>query len=131
MSKSSKGNTSSTSKTKKKKEADVKKKSEMFWAKIFTTKQDFVVAVCDEEIIEKELEFKYHVKKEAVKIKLTKEFYGEMLVSGEIAIKLLKRATIANLMGNRTIELAEKSGFIIHENIILIDGVPHAQFVKV
>lgn len=102
-----------------------------FWAKTFITKQDFVVAVCDEEVLEKELSFKYHEKKDPVKIKLSKNFYGGMVVDESIVIKLLRRATIGNIMGKRAIDLAEKNGFIIRENIILIDGVPHGQFIKI
>jgi len=118
-----------TKKTVNKKNVEIKNK--MFWAKIFTTKQDFVVVVCDENILEKELKFKYHVKKEAIKIKLSKNFYGEMLIDENIVIKLLQKASIGNLMGVRTVELAENNGFIIRENIIVIDGVPHAQFIKI
>jgi len=105
--------------------------SKMFWANTYSTKQDFVVAVCDEDIIEKELKFKYHAKKEAIKVKLSKNFYGGMLIDEGIVLKLLNKATIANLMGKRAVGLAEKNGFIIHENIILIDEIPHAQFVKI
>lgn len=105
--------------------------SKMFWANTYTTKQDFVLAVCDEEIIEKELKFKYHEKKDAIKVKLSKKFYGGMLIDENIVLKLLNKATIGNLMGKRIVELVEKNGFIIHENIILIDGIPHAQFVKI
>lgn len=105
--------------------------NKLFWTKTFSTKQDFVVAVCDENILEKELQFKYHIKKEAIKIKLSKNFYGGMLIDENIMVKLLHNATIGNLMGERTIELAERNGFIIRENVILIDGVPHAQFIKI
>lgn len=105
--------------------------SKLFWANTFTTKQDFVLAVCDEEIIEKELKFKYRVKGEAIKIRLSKKFYGGMLIDENIVLKLLNKATIGNLMGKRIVDLAEKNGFIIHENIILIDGIPHAQFIKI
>lgn len=105
--------------------------SKMFWANTYTTKQDFVLAVCDEEIIEKELKFKYHAKKDAIKVKLSKKFYGGMLIDENIVLKLLNKATIGNLMGKRIVDLAEKNGFIIHENIILIDGIPHAQFIKI
>ena len=105
--------------------------SKMFWAKTFSTKQDFVIAVCDENILEKELNFKYHVKKEPVKVKLSKNFYGGMLIDENIVLKLLQKANIGNLMGERIIDLAEKNGFIIRENVILIDGIPHAQFIKI
>ena len=96
----------------------------MFWSKVFQTKYDLVVAICDEELIEKEIDKK-------LKIKVSKNFYGGRLVDEEIAVKLMKKATIGNLIGKKIVELAEKNGFITRENIILINGISHAQFVKV
>ena len=96
----------------------------MYWGKLFLMKYDILVAICDEELLNKKLVDK------KVEIKISKEFYGERLIDDEIAIKLMERATIGNLIGEKIISLAEKNGFITKENIILIDGVPHAQFVK-
>lgn len=96
----------------------------MFWGKIFPAKYDIVVAICDEELIDKEIEMKNH------KIKISKNFYGGRLIDEKIAVKLMGKATIGNLIGKNIVELAEKNGFVAKENIILINGVPHAQFVK-
>lgn len=96
----------------------------MFWSKVFQTKYDLVVAICDEELIDKEIDKK-------LKIKVSKNFYGGRLVDEEIALKLMKKATIGNLIGKNIVELAEKNGFITRENIILINGISHAQFVKI
>lgn len=97
----------------------------MFWGKIFTTRNNIVVAICDEELIEKEINTE-----KKVKIKLSKNFYGEKLIDENIAINLMKKATIGNLIGKNIINLAEENGFIVGENVIFIDGIPHAQFVK-
>ena len=109
------------------------KKTEMFWTKIFATKQDLVLAVCDEELIEKELKMKTNAneKKNVLKVKVSKNFYGGMLVNEAVVVRLMNKATIGNMMGTHSVELAEKNGFILRENIILIDEVPHAQFVKI
>ncbi len=99
----------------------------MYWAKVFTTRSEIVVAICDEDILEKELEFK----RTKATIKVSKHFYGEHFVNDEKnIIKLLDNATIGNLFGKRIVEFATKHGYISKENIINIDGVPHAQFVK-
>lgn len=105
----------------------------MFWAKVFATKHDLVLAVCDEELIEKELKMKMNAnkKKDILKVKVSKNFYGGMLVNENVILRLMNRATIGNMMGARSVALAEKNGFIVKENIILIDEVPHAQFVKI
>lgn len=97
----------------------------MYWTKIFKTKQDLVVAICDQNLLGKEINL------EKTKVKISKEFYGGKLISEHVAIRLLEQATIANLFGKEIIDIAERNGFIIKENSILIDGIPHAQFVKI
>lgn len=96
----------------------------MFFAKVFLVKYEIVVAICDEDLIDKELEFK------DLKVKISKKFYGDRLVNENVAIKLMGKATIGNLIGKGIVELAEKNDFITRENIISINGTPHAQFVK-
>lgn len=111
--------------TMKMKNEDAKNKNSqtMFWGKIFNTKYNLVVAICDDELIDKVIGSK-------PKVKVSKNFYGERLIDEQFALKIMHRATIGNLMGKRIITLAEKSGFITRENVIFIDGIPHAQFVK-
>ena len=96
----------------------------MFWAKVYGTRYEIVVALCDEGVLEKELMWK------ELKIKVSKNFYGDRLVDEKLALRLMKSATIGNLFGKEIVALAKKNGFITKENIILIDGIPHAQFVK-
>lgn len=97
----------------------------MFWCKVFSTRHDLVVAICDEDLIDKEIKMK------ELKIKISKNFYGDRLVDDKIAVRLMKKSTICNLMGKNIVELAEKNNFIIKENVIFINGIPHAQFVKI
>jgi len=96
----------------------------MFWSKVFVTKYDIVVAICDEDLMDKSIDTK------KFEIKISKNFYGEKLVDEKMALGLMKRATIGNLIGKVIVNLAEKNGFITKENIIFINGIPHAQFVK-
>jgi hypothetical protein len=97
----------------------------MFWVKIYQTRYEIVVAACDEKLIDKVL------KLEDLKVKVSKNFYGGNLVDETTAVKVMKRATIGNLIGKDIVKIAEENGFISKENIILIDGIPHAQFVKI
>jgi hypothetical protein len=98
----------------------------MFWCNVFTDKKDVVVVLCDEELLGKKLNFK----EKRITVEISEKFYGGKLVDEETAIKLLNKATIGNLMGKKIVELASKNGFIVKENVILIDGIPHAQFIK-
>ena len=97
----------------------------MFWCKIFPTRHSIVLAICDENLIDSEIKMKGH------KVKISKNFYGGNLIEEDLAIKLMERATIGNLIGKKIIAVAEKNGFITKENIILINDTPHAQFVKI
>ena len=99
---------------------------DMYWTKVFSTRTEIIVSLCDEEILEKVIEFK----KTGAKIKVSKHFYGEHLIDENIALKLLNRATIGNIIGKKSVELVQKHGFISKENVINIDGIPHAQFTK-
>lgn len=96
----------------------------MYWCKIFQTKNDTLVAICDEKLLGKKIGTK------KLRIKVNENFYGGKLVDEEIAVRIMKRATIGNIIGKEIIGVAEKNGFITKENIIHIDDVPHAQFVK-
>lgn len=97
----------------------------MFWCKVFSTKYEIVVAICDEDLIDKEIGTK------ELKVKVSKNFYGERLIDERMALRLMQKATICNLMGKNIVEFAEKNKFIIKENVIFINGIPHAQFVKI
>jgi hypothetical protein len=96
----------------------------LFWCKVFKTRYDIVVALCDEELLGKQIKVK------KLKIKISEDFYGGKLVEEKIALALLKKATIGNLFGKKIVELAQKNGFIAKENVISFNEIPHAQFVK-
>lgn len=97
----------------------------MFWSKVFRTKTDLVVAICDEELIGRNIRVE-----RGFKIKISKNFYGGEIVDEKQALNLMRRATVGNFFGEKIISLAEEHGFISKENIIFIKGIPHAQFVK-
>lgn len=99
----------------------------MFWCKVFSNRADVVVAICDEEILGRKIK----MRQDGFKIEISKNFYGGKLIDENIAVRVMKKATIGNLMGKRIIDLASQKGFIIKENVIFIDDVPHAQFVKI
>ncbi|MGC8993156.1 MAG: DUF424 domain-containing protein [Candidatus Aenigmatarchaeota archaeon] len=97
-----------------------------FWCKVIKTKFDFLVAICDKDLLGKSLEVE-----KGLKIKISERFYKEKIIDEREAITLMKKATIGNLFGENIVKLAVENNFISEENIIYIDGVPHAQFVKI
>jgi hypothetical protein len=105
---------------------NLRRSDDMFWCNIFTDKKDIVVVICDEELLGKKLK----MKEKKITIEVSEKFYKGKLIDENMAMNLLGKATIGNLMGKNIVELASKNGFILKKNVILIDGVPHAQFVK-
>ena len=84
-----------------------------------------LVAICDKELVGKRFE------EGGLLLKISEEFYkGEEATERE-AIRSLKHATIANLVGKRAIKCALNNHFIEEVNIIFVEGVPHAQMVKI
>ena len=62
---------------------------------------------------------------------ISKEFYGGEKVAAEAAIDMLRVATVANLVGEDAIRCGIAAGLIHKECVIMIGGIPHAQFVLI
>jgi len=86
---------------------------------------DTMVAVCDKELIGKSFGDR------GLHLKISESFYkGEEATEREV-VDSLKHATIANLVGERAIKCARDNALIEEANVIFVDGVPHAQIVKI
>ena len=96
----------------------------MFWGKVFRTKEEVVIAICDKKLLGKKIKFK------DFKVHVSENFYGGEIIDENVAVRAMKAATVGNLFGEEIVRLAKKNGFIDGKNVILIDGIPHAQFVK-
>jgi len=95
-----------------------------FWCKVYQTKHEVVAAMCDEDVLGRTLE------DEKFKVTVNRSFYGGLLIGEKVALRIMQKVTIGNLMGENIVDVAVRGGFITRENLIFIDGVPHAQFVK-
>jgi len=62
---------------------------------------------------------------------VSEEFYKGSLVSLEEAIDIVQQSTIVNMVGRSIVESAVERGLVHPEAVLKIDGVPHAQIVKV
>jgi uncharacterized protein len=80
-----------------------------------------VVAMADSDLIGKEFEEgeKY--------LKVSERFYKGEEETREEIIKVMKNASNINIVGKEVVEIALEEGFIKKEDIIKIQGVPHAQ----
>ncbi len=96
----------------------------MISIKIYKKGNDILLGACDEKLLGKKFEdgkFQIDVKR---------DFYDGERITSKALIKLLKDATIANLVGKETIKCAIEVGIVDPECIIEINGIPHAQMVK-
>ena len=94
-----------------------------FVMRVHRIRAEFLVAACDAELVGRELP----VGDAGHTVKITSQFYGERKVTREELLGALQRATIANLLGSRTLRLAEEGGFIDPGGAGELGGVPHAE----
>ncbi len=94
----------------------------MFRIKKYNQGKERLLAVCDEDVLGRKLtEGKLH-------LNVTPEFY-DGFPADEAALEMhLRTCTIANLVGEQCVELAIQLGYVARENVIRIEGVPHAQW---
>lgn len=89
---------------------------------LMNTQGETILAAADSRLLGKEL------REGVLHLRIVKEFYGEVMVSRDTFVTSLRMCTIANLVGERVVKIAMMEGFVDEENIIYIEGVPHAQF---
>jgi len=93
--------------------------------RVHRVRAEFVVAACDAELLGRDLP----VGTAGRTVRVSPQFYGERTVSKEELLWALERATIANLLGERVLELARAGGFVGPGGTGLLGGVPHAEIV--
>ena len=83
-----------------------------------------VLAICDSDVLGRTLregKIVFHVKE---------EFYKGGLVTIEEALDMIENSTIVNMVGKCCVEKAIKRGYVHPQAVLKIEGVPHAQIVK-
>ena len=95
------------------------------YMKKYDAEGQLVVAVCDRAIIGKKF------REGELVLKLDESFYKGDEASAEEVKNALSSATIANIAGEKAVACAVDCGCINPENIIFIEGIPHAQMVQI
>jgi hypothetical protein len=91
--------------------------------KTYRVNKEVMVAVCDDELLGLTFcEGNLHLSVNEM------FFKGDPAGENEVKAALLD-ATIANLVGNKSVNCGIESGIIDKDQVIMIDGVPHAQMV--
>jgi len=86
--------------------------------------RNVLLAVCDADILGKTLcegKIVFHVKE---------DFYKGAKVNVDEAICMIESSTIVNMVGRNVVQKAIEKGFVHPEAVLRINGVPHAQIVK-
>lgn len=93
----------------------------IFRMRIHRQGRERLVAVCDATLVGREF------REGNMRLQIHEAFYG---TDGADALEVLRElagCTIANLVGVDVITLAIRHGFVHPDNVLDIDGVPHAQ----
>lgn len=98
----------------------------MISVKVHTHGREVLVAACDEDILGKT----FRSEERGLRIHVSESFYKGELVDEETLRNRLELATIANLVGERTVQAAIRWGFVDPRNVLRIGGVPHAQMAR-
>lgn len=89
------------------------------------TREGLLVAVCDTDVLGETFE------NGDVSITVNEEFYGGEEASRETVISSLTRATIANIVGTESVDVAIEAGIIDQQNVLEIGATRHAQLVRI
>jgi uncharacterized protein len=83
-----------------------------------------IVAICDSDIVGKRFE------EGKLQLDVNEKFYGGKEYEKKKALKILQNAldddACFNFVGQNSIDLGIEAGLIKKENLIIIQGVPHA-----
>ena len=92
--------------------------------KVHRSGRELLVAACDSDLLGKTF------REGKLRIHVSEEFYEGDLVEEDIFVNRLEMATVANLVGKRTVDVAVLHGLVDPECVLIIDGVPHAQMAR-
>jgi hypothetical protein len=86
--------------------------------------ENVLLAVCDCDLLGKTL------REGKIVFRVKDEFYKGRKTTVDEAVGLIGNSTIVNLVGKHCVEKAIAKGYVHPEAVLKIEGVPHAQIVK-
>ncbi len=89
-----------------------------------STDEGRLVAVCDQDILGESFE------EGPVSITVTEEFYGGQEADETAVVEALSRARVANIVGERSVEVAIEHGFVDETRVLEIGTTRHAQLLR-
>jgi hypothetical protein len=86
--------------------------------------RNVLLCMCDTEILGRTL------REGKIVFCVKEDFYKGIRLDVEEAVSMIRSSTIVNMIGKNVVKKAIEKGFVHPEAILMIEGVPHAQIVK-
>jgi hypothetical protein len=86
--------------------------------------KNVLLAICDADLLGRTL------KEGKIVFRIKDEFYNGRKATVEEAVCMISNSTIVNLVGKNCVEKAIAKGYVHPEAVLEIEGVPHAQIIK-
>jgi len=96
----------------------------MISTRFYERRGEVLLAACDEELLGKTF------RSDGMKLTVSKTFYSQDTMTEDEFRQVLDQAVILNLVGNRTVSIAIEAGVVSRKSILTIEGVEHAQVVR-
>ena len=87
--------------------------------------RNVLLCMCDTEILGRTL------REGKIVFRVKEDFYKGARVDVEEAVSMIESSTIVNMVGKNVVKKAIERGFVHPEAVLQIEGIPHAQIVKV
>ena len=86
--------------------------------------RNVLLAMCDVEILGRTL------REGKIVFCIKEEFYKGARVNVEEAVSMIENSNIVNMVGRNVVKKAIQKGYVHPEAVLNIEGIPHAQIVK-
>lgn len=96
----------------------------MFTVKMHRSGGDLILAAADKELLGRKL------REGPLRLEVLPSFYQGEDADEEILLNRLSMCTIANLVGEKVVNIAIRAGYIDDGCLLTIEGVPHAQMAR-
>lgn len=86
--------------------------------------RNVLLAICDAEILGRTL------REGKIVFCVKEDFYKGARVSIEEAVSMMENSTIVNMVGRNVVRKAIEKGYVHPDAVLNIEGIPHAQVVR-
>jgi hypothetical protein len=88
------------------------------------TEEGLLVSVCDPDVLGETFE------DGDISLTVTEEFYAGEEVDEEAVVDSLRRASVANIVGDHAVRVAIDAGIVEEANVLSIEDTLHAQLLR-